>query len=178
MSKRARTAAGNTRRDYHPNFMSWSVVESGADTFTSTQVFTPIPRGQGGAKVTVMELLWAEWDLDNVTLNNSNESVVLGITTGVAPTALTSVSNPATVCYKEIVFNMLTSGAAVTEFPLRYEFQSKDGAGVLLASDSFHSWVDSFTTGAAITANVRLYYRFVSVSLTEYIGIMQSAQQS
>jgi hypothetical protein len=172
------------RQDFYPNYMSWSLTQGGNDAFVTDKIFTPIPRNQvvTGNKATVMELLWFEIVCHNLTLNNGGEYIVAALSTGPVPTAATlpELDNGNCLCYVRTEIHLLTSGASVHVQPgnQRYYFQSSDGYGVLLASDTFHASLDSFNTGVANHAHLRLYYRFVQVPVSEYIGIVQSQQSS
>ena len=172
--------ANSKRQDFFPNYMSWRVTESGADTFTTDKIFTPIPRSQVliGNKATVMELLWWEVSVPNIQLDAAGEFIICNISTGGVPTDVLGINEGNTVTYKYVELALLTSGAALIEQPFRYDMQSKDGYGMLLATDAFHSSVTSTNTGIALIFDFRLYYRFVQIPVTEYIGIVQSQQTS
>lgn len=62
--------------------------------------------------------------------------------------------------------------------PRQYRKDFTDGAGhgMLIGVDSLFARLASTATGSANTAYIRLYYRFKEVSLTEYVGIVQSQQ--
>ena len=164
--------------DRFPNFLTGTVTESGADTFTTAQVFTPIPRLKAvGNKATVMELLFLETDL-TTTLNNSGESVVAQFSIGSIPTAGLAFNDPRLFAQRQVTMFLLTSGAIDVKNPARYEFQTNDGFGYLLASDSFNVSIDGVNTGVANVVQWRLYYRFVDIPLAEFVGLVQSTQQS
>lgn len=62
----------------------------------------------------------------------------------------------------------------------RWEFQTTDGFGYLLASDSFRIALDTGLLAGAerMVVDIKLYYRFVDIPLSEFIGIVQSVQAS
>jgi len=63
MATRGRRGVKTT--DFFPNFITGTVLQSGADTFNSVKVFTPIPRLKTvGNRATVMELLWLDIEAD------------------------------------------------------------------------------------------------------------------
>ena len=164
--------------DRFPNFLTGTVTESGADTFTTAQVFTPIPRLKtAGNKATVMELLFLETDI-TTTLNAAGESVVAQFSIGAIPTAGLAFNDPRLFAQRQNTMLMLTTGATLLNNPERYEFQSRDGFGYLLASDSFNVSIDGVSTGVANILQWRLYYRFVDIPLAEFVGLVQSTQQS
>ena len=165
--------------DKFPNFLSGTLTESSADTFTTTQVFTPIPRLKvSGNRATVLELLWMEWQVNNLILNAGNESITFQMVIGTVPSSILALNDPRYIAGKRIEMHLLTSGAWGTIQPWRTEFQSRDGFGYLLASDAFHINVNGTGTGVANVVQWRLYYRFVNIPLAEFIGIVQSTQQS
>jgi len=49
-----------------------------------------------------------------------------------------------------------------------------DGHGILIATDNIFAQVTSTATGNANAVNIKLLYRWKNVSLSEYIGIVQS----
>lgn len=182
--KRARSA-GCTTVDVYPNYMSWQVVQSSADAFATAQVFTPIPRIQqtGSCKARAMELLKLEvmptQAVDNFTPLKADSSMLqFQLLTGTTPTAFVLWSNPNVFAMGGKRTDLTTSGAVSNTYPLVYNFVSNDGKGFLLAADAFFASVDSNATGATNTFSFKLYYRFVDVTLAEFIGIVQSQSQS
>ncbi len=168
------------RTDFYPNYMSWEIVQTGADVFTTEKIFAPIPRGQvvSGNRATVMELLWLDCESNNLALNALNEQIIFGLTTGSPPTARTEISSGSTICILEHKMQILTTGGSVIKQPIRHNFQTNDGYGHLLATDSFNAYIDSSNTGITLQGHFRLVFRFVSIPVTEYIGIVQSQQQN
>lgn len=165
--------------DRFPNFLSGTLVESAAATFTTERVATPIPRLPAigrGRRATIMELLWVDVTLTGGTLNADNESVIFEMTIGSAPTALLGLGDPRTIQSIRRQMYMLTTGASVVLNPIRFSFQDANGFGYLLATDAFNVSIQGAATSAAFTANWRLYYRFVDVDVEEYVGIVQSTQ--
>ncbi len=164
--------------DRFPNFLSGTLTESAADTFTTTQVFTPIPRLKtAGNKATVMELLWLDTDL-STTLNAAAEQVNVNFMIGSTPTAFVQYNDPRVFALRGVQMQLLTSGAVAVNDPVRFEMQSADGFGYLLASDSFHVSIQGTATGVANIVRWKLFYRFVDIPLSEFVGLVQSTQQS
>jgi len=165
--------------DKFPNFMSGQITLSAANTFTTQQVFTPIPRLKtSGNKATVMELLWIDLQWDGTDLIDVGDVVSGSMNTGVPPTATTDLSDPRTLVVSRWEMGLTTSGASLFKQPERHEMQSLDGYGTLLASDSFHVAATSVTQAAAVILNWRIYYRFVEITVAEFVGLVQSTQQS
>lgn len=171
---------GIRRNDYFPNYMSWSITQTGNDDFTTDKIFTPIPRSQQmtGNKAIVMELLWMEVDFHNMKLNAADEELFSAISTGGVPTKIPTINEGNCISYLSRELCFTTSGAAMAVKPAIHNMQTNDGYGVLLGTDAFHASVDSLNTGIANQFHFRLYYRFVQIPITEFIGLVQSQQTS
>ncbi len=164
--------------DRFPNFLSGRITESAAATFTTTQIFTPIPRLKtSGNKATVMELLWVDMDM-NTALNAAGEQAVIAFSIGSVPTVILPWNDPRAFYFRREEMMLLTSGAVLGTGTVRYDFQSKDGYGYLLASDSFHVSVEGTGLSTSIIGNWKMFYRFVDIPLSEFVGLVQSTQQS
>ncbi len=167
-----------TSTDRFPNFLTGRLTESAADTFTTAQVFTPIPRLKTvGNKATVMELLYMETDLQT-TLNAAQEAVTVSFSLGSVPTAMLVFNDPRVFARRETQMMLLTSGAIIQNDPVRQDLQSTDGFGYLLASDAFNVSILGTNTGVANQVDWKLFYRFVDIPLSEFVGLVQSVQQS
>lgn len=165
--------------DKFPNFMSGRLTLSAANTFTTQQIFTPIPRLKTtGNKATVMELLWMELVPTVTDFVASGDNLSFGVQIGAVPTAVATPDDPRSIWTYITEFGALTSGGNLQVYPARADFQSQDGHGYLLASDAFH--ITGLSTGqaAAVSYNWRIYYRFVEISVAEFVGLVQSTQQS
>ena len=162
--------------DRFPNYITGVLSMSAANVFTTEEVSTPIPRLTArGGRATIMELLWVDVDLRNTDLIAAGDEVFFGITIGSAPTGATRVGNSRAVMMVGYDMSVGASpGTFAVPTPIRYNLQDTSGFGYLLASDAFHSWADSNGQAAAVIVNWRMYYRFVTVSVEEYIGIVQS----
>ncbi len=163
--------------DKFPNFISGRLTLSAANTFTNQQVFTPIPRLKtSGNKATVMELLWVDLQLNVTDFVAAGDNAAFSMSIGTAPTTVTSrLDDPRTITS---FFQEASAAATMVNMDHRIELQSLDGYGTLLASDSFN--VSGVTTGqaAAVQYDFRLYYRFVEISIAEFVGLVQSTQAS
>jgi len=174
MSKR-----GITRTDKFPNFMAGKVQQTSADTATTAAFSTPIPRLQTkGGKATVMELLWIEAHVDT-TLNAPAEFVRVHWYGGATSTTTADLlpNNPRVITMFEKEMQMLTSGGSILESPTKSNLTSKDGYGYLFAGDIINVLVASGSTGIANAVYFRIYYRFVDIPITEFVGLVQSQQQ-
>lgn len=166
-------------QDKYPNFLSGSIVTSAANTFTTSQVFTPIPRLKTtGNKATVMELLWLDVEVLGTDLIANGDDATFQLTIGSEQSTLLNWNDPRVLMDYNLEVGLATSGMNLLIQPHRYLFQSVDGFGYLLASDSFHQNLDSTGQAGVITARWKLFYRFVEIPLSEFVGLVQSTQQS
>ncbi len=166
-------------KDDFPNFMSGQVTLSAANTFTTDQIFTPIPRLKTiGNKATVMELLYLDLLVGTIDLLAIGDVLTFQMALGAVQTAMLGWNDTRVFAMYETEVAGTTSGFVRTVFPWRYQFQTNDGFGYLLASDSFR--VSGVTVGQAGASRFqwKLYYRFVDIPLSEFIGIVQSTQAS
>lgn len=183
MAKRRRKNNNNNNGDIFPNFLTGSVTQTtppGADTFATILVNTPIPRIQttrSGQKATVMELLWIEWLFPAIDVSGSLSNITAQFVIGTVPTLILDFNNPRVFAEKRIDTHLITSGSSNTIQPLIYNMQSMDGHGYLLAAESFHVSIFSVNTNALQALQWRLYYRFIDIPLSEFIGLVQSTQQ-
>ncbi len=179
--KRRRNNNNNGRVDVFPNYLTGSIVQTTAEAFTTVRVNTPIPRIQttrSGQKATVMELLWVEVLFPSIVMGTITANYTLQMVIGIVPAIILPFNNPRVFVEKRLDMHIFAaSGGGLTEMPLRYNMESSDGHGFLLAAESFH--VSLFTAGTAIvnTGEWRMYYRFIDIPLSEFIGLVQSTQQ-
>jgi hypothetical protein len=186
-SKRQRTMprAANKLGDNFPNYLSFELEQTAANTWTDMRLAMPIPRITGGmgTKATIMELLWVDFSFDNIDLGSQDDRVTFAMGTGATPETSPQIEfdNPNVLFeFKELYhFTRVGDGASGTlaSWPKRYDFQSKTGYGFLVASDNLWVIVSSVGMAGALTVQARLFYRFVDVDVKEYVGIVQSSQQ-
>lgn len=179
----SRGRRGIKSSDQFPNFLTGQLVQLANDTLQAVQIFTPIPRLKTiGNRATVMELLWIDMELD-IQMNAINAEYTIFFSIGTLPDSFLRF-NDTRVFAMFKASNMETaagaSGRGLARLPkiVRYEMQTKDGFGYLLASDAFNFVLDTENTGRQNGAFWRMYYRFVDIPLAEFVGIVQSNQQS
>lgn len=180
MAKRRRNNNNGSTVDIFPNFLTGTITQSADDAFTTVLVNTPIPRIQtsrSGQKATVMELLWVELVVPNIKIDKSLDNVTFQMVIGTTPNVIISFNNPRVFMEQRWDAHFSASGLMITEMPTVYNMQSMDGHGYLLAAESFHVSIFSVGTGQQNIAEWRLYYRFVAIPLSEFIGLVQSTQQ-
>jgi len=171
-------------RDVNPQYLSGRVTQSAADTSTTQSFNLPVTRIPQSNRVTIVEILkifvnssnWpanaaAAWTLKNInivfssisfatTAANFNEPNVFAFFdrnwAGCFTDAYTAVDQ-----YDDLMIRDLTDGA---------------GHGILLATDQIYVQVNSVGTGLSVNCDFKILYRFKTVSITEYVGIVQSQQ--
>jgi len=125
--------------------------------------------------------LWIDVRFNTLFDAAGAKQITLQFAIGSTPTALLSWSDPRT--FAEFFVRGENLAADPTFLmpvqPLRYNFQSVDGYGYLLASDAFNvSMVVVNGAPAVQIATWKMFYRFVDIPLSEFVGIVQSTQQS
>jgi len=162
--------------DKFPNFLSGDLLETAANTFTTTRVSTPIPRigtGRRG-RSTVMELLYVDIDWFGSPLTTGGDLVQIEFLIGSAPTALVGWDDPRVFAFQRYSCDYVTSGGSASTFPKRYSFQEQNGFGYLLASDAFNVSIQGTSLDSASGIRWKLFYRFVDITTDEFVGIVQS----
>jgi len=176
MARRSKT------KDDFPNFLSGRLILSAANTFTTQQVFTPIPRLKTiGNKATVMELLYMDLVIDNIDLIAFDDRLRFQMTLGTTQGSMLAWSDTRVFINYDLLIggaNATPGALFITQYPWRYQFQTNDGFGYLLAADAFRVSAETVGMAAATNFHFKLYYRFVDIPLTEFIGIVQSTQAS
>lgn len=131
-----------------------------------------------------MELLWIDVEFDIQLERNASEALLF-FSLGSQPSTLLRFNDPRVFAMFKLVNEFIAvgagSGAAATGMYSeirRYDLQSKDGFGYLLASDSFNVTFKAENTLRANGIFWKMFYRFVDIPLAEFIGIVQSTQQS
>lgn len=177
---RGRRSKAVQNTDRFPNWLTGKVVQTAADINTTVQTFTPLPRLKTiGNRATVMELLWLEIDLNDFIWTLANADFNFQMALGSADVGELFFSDPRLIAaYKINKTQLNATGAFINPTnPLRYDFQTTDGFGYLLASDSFNMTLSTGNSGTVNRVDWRLWYRFIDIPLSEFIGIVQSITQ-
>lgn len=163
-------------QDVKPQWINFRVTQSAADTFTQESLNLPINPGAtvGGNKVRVIELLRAYMHSDFDTLAEDGY-LALQVCTA-SKSAVSNLADPETLMFMEIATQLVTSGAIVTVMPYVYDLTDGDGNGILVAVDELFCGIMSDGQAAARSFSLKLLYRYVDVSVQEFIGIVQSQQ--
>lgn len=187
MSKRSRGDAltGGTG-DVNPQYISFTVTQSAANAVVEQQIPMPIVRIGPATKdsTIVMELLKVVFnpppiiDSAAAATHRRVQFSLSSVTSGTTPT-IQGWGSPTTVCllYASVLNAFTAAGTGMLSLnkgPLEFDFTDGAGHGPLYAGDSMFFQFDTDNFAAAETGQGRLYYRMKRVSVTEYIGLMQS----
>lgn len=164
-------------RDSFPNYFDINIQHSSANTYTTIPVNLPIARVTSGSRTaTIIELLWASCTPVGIDFNANDDSINFSLYMGPPQDTHFPIEGVDSYCIFNVRYDtdFTTSGMWVSKFPHKVNLQSKDGFGFLVASDKINAAVLSSGEGGAVDWRVRVYYRFVTVGIEEYIGIVQS----
>lgn len=171
--------------DVNPQTFVVTATQTGADASTVVQLPLPIPRlpTKPGRNL-VIEILNIDYYHVNPTTVGSATTINLAVVT-TSPNIATSVNNaiadPRVIdaWYKQSTSFVATPAlVARIEYLVDYHTDLTDqaGHGVLVATDNLYFGIYSTTSQGANEYIFRVTYRWKDVSLTEYIGIVQSQQ--
>jgi len=187
MTKRRRTESltGGTG-DVNPQYMHGHVTMATTDTPHTMSFAVPIVRLPQGGRVTIVEVLKIFWQPAPWMLNTAlqvRQIQYIAFSTVSFGNALRAEFNEANVfAYMKIehegAFTALGSmGAYSHPTPLVYDLTDGAGHGFLLATDRIFVQADSDVMTPNINTNdFKILYRFKTVGLQEYVGIVQSQQ--
>jgi len=199
-AKRRKQVGGIRRTDEFANFIvaTQSIAASlSQKKFQSARVATPLPRIKtSGNKATILEILWVEFSIPALILNF--DVVQLGfiriqLSIGAPPIdTILPFSDPRVFAEVQVDHHFKDAdppGPTQREVntsslllqPFRYELQTRGtGAGYLLTADAFNFSMEALEVNAEfpVVADIKVWYRFVDVPLDEFVGLVQSTQQS
>lgn len=172
---------GVKTRDDFPNFLTGRVFQQSTNTYESIVINTPIPRLKTiGNRATVMELLYCDVSVTFDDFNVGGASWQFQLFLGTAQTSILAFNDTRVFMDMKRQTNdpiiQVTTVWTQEGAPFRFQFQTIDGFGYLLAADSFRAAVNTNDMIAVTITDFRLYYRFVDIPLSEFIGIVQSTQ--
>lgn len=175
--------------DVNPQFLTESFTQSAANATDLFAIATPIIR-VGSSKsgdATIMEVLKIFAVLPNFPGNapagQTERGILMGIFTR-APNPGTTVvpfGDPSNLySFRETQTSAFTAGGtgttSATENPKVADLTDGAGHGVLVATDKLYVQIDTINFLAAEQFELKILYRFKTVKLVEYIGIVQSQQ--
>jgi len=155
------------------------VTQTAADTTTIRSLQLPIPRlpTRPGYNL-VIELLSVEFTFLITGFAAAVQSIYAYVaTTGETPPNITqALLGTRTVCDAFFQYVFAAGGAGDIPGEKDIDLTDQAGHGRLIASDTIFVGLMSTGTNAANNVVCKLWYRWKEVTLTEYIGIVQSQQ--
>lgn len=168
--------------DVNPQEFSITISQSPADATATVVQPLPIPRlPTSPGRNLVIEILEVEMWHINPILTVTSSSFLLTLTTNPNPisTFQAALADPrALSSWYKVQGAVIGSTSGVLQLATTFvdDMTDRAGHGVLLATDNVYVHLQTVTTAQLNQAVVRFAYRWKDVSLTEYIGIVQSQQ--
>lgn len=184
MRKTRESLTGGTG-DVNPQWLAIPPV-----TTSAVNVFTPIgyplpisrPGSSGKQKTTVIEILKVWMDMPN---NDNYQSATIVRTTAsvvvaTSPLSTVDISDPRVIAYSTRTWitqnNAGNSLSSIEMDPWIIDVTDGAGHGILVGTDTIYVGVATSNFIGLGSCVVRILYRFKDVTLTEYIGMVQSQQ--
>lgn len=167
-------------RDVNPQWFKGRVTQTGADTCSETNFQLPITRIPTANKVTIVEVLkvrvtprFDNWDITNVEL----QQVSAAFCTRSVGTTPIFPDNVACFAYLKMQGGHIAAGGGhMQNGTMEQNLTDENGHGLLIASDKLYVQLDSNATTRTQDIAVEILYRFKTVGMREYVGIVQSQQ--
>lgn len=189
MPKRGRSSelTGGTG-DVNPQYFNMTSQAAVTTAFASTVVPTPINKfPEGSGRVVIMEVLkvlFYATGSASAILTPFNRSLRMYVTT--KNFAATEPLNPAdgtivAIGKRDWISSGTPANTNAVDWPLMVDLTDGAGHGMMVATDNlFLGIIQAGATLEPYTGTIvaKLIYRFKKVSLAEYIGIVQSQQNS
>lgn len=178
--RRVDTLTGGTG-DVSPQILTASITLTAANTFTEGTIALPQNRFQTRPdKAVVIEVLKIYWYMPDFDANPAAGGTILLARAQIGTASNTTIQfgNPKNLfAVEKSLQGAFTAAGTYGSFfsePLVVDYTDNAGHGVLVAVDLAYF---SATTAGMATAGVfpvKILYRFKEVTLSEYIGIVQS----
>lgn len=172
--RRRDTLTGGTM-DVNPQWFKGSMTVT-ANTCAESNFQLPITRIPTSGKVTIVEVLGvrAMIKADTDLTVAANWQVSFAFATSSVGTTPVYLDSPAVFAYMRFLGNS-DAGASPTHGVHEQDLTDKAGHGVLVASDKLYVQYDG-TNAAGTSVAFELLYRFKTVGMREYVGIVSSQQ--
>ncbi len=167
------TLTGGTQ-DVNPQWLKFSVTQTGADATTSATQALPVIRAREGVTPTIIEVLRVGFFPTNVSEVDSTNTMML--TTKNFGATAASLTEPSAIAIGRNDVRITTSGQISTVLPIWCDCTDGAGHGTLVATDNIYLQNQSANTGLTNTISCWILYRFKRVGTLEYVGIVQSQQ--
>lgn len=164
--------------DVNPQWFKGQVTQTAADTTTSEDYQLPITRIPTANRVTIVEVLKVIASPETFPWVTAVElqSITLALTTRDFGTTNAQLDDSAVIAMKRIGHGVLTSGGYQCPDTLELDLTDGAGHGLLVATDKLYAQLQSTATTITQKWNFAILYRFKTVGMREYVGIVQSQQ--
>jgi len=186
MPKRGRSSGSLTggTGDVNPQWLNLFSANNPGTSYTEGQFSIPIQRLNDAGKAQVMEILKVEWGLGaqtNIIAVTAAAFFSAYLTTKSFTAEPTGVQQNGSVIAKWNLNYLFGTAVGVTlslQDPFVQDLTDGAGHGILVATDNVFVGFIQTASGEPIsgTFTCRVLYRWKNISLTEYIGIVQSQQ--
>ena len=183
-----RQLTGGTN-DVNPQFLSVTLTQTGVDSTDVFPVTTPIIRvgSSSNGRATIMEILKVFFTLPEVKVDQTGAVAVsaaeisLMSSSPASPGTVVPAGNSKVICNARYTNKHAFTAAGTgllgqTQMPHVSDLTDGAGHGVLVATDEVFFQVATEGQSSAKPFEAKILYRFKTVSLAEYIGIVQSQQ--
>lgn len=177
------TLTGGTG-DVNPQLLSGSAPQVTTDTPATTEVALPVTRVPSADVVTIIEVLkvWVTFPSATETaVTEAERYATVSFSTKSGGTTAILFSDPNT--FAQINLNAETAFTAAGTYdtvwynPSMFDCTDGAGHGILVATDKIYvQFASTAWNTAAQTAYWKMLYRFKTVGILEYVGIVQSQQ--
>jgi len=188
--KRRKTSGGSVTGgtgDIKPQYFTFGTATATAgDDYQLQQQTLPIVRPSTSAgEATIMEFLSVDYYPNVANMADTASTVFMCLasnidrSSGDTPTLATiaqDIADPRTFGAVVSTRGFTTSGSVEYQYPIHYDFTDDNGNGMLYASDQVFLVGASIADAATGFYTAKLKYRYVTVTLIEYIGIVQQQQ--
>ena len=187
MAKRRRTDGSLTggTGDVNPQYFNMTLTQLNPNALTEAAFNTPVVRLPGpSGRVTIMELLKVYWMAVGwspglaAILTQSQYMSLSSVPMGII--AIANLSEPNVIAQlniqQTIAWTAAGSLADSQDHLVSVDLTDGAGHGILFAGDRIYMQISTANMVGNKAFHVKILYRFKTVSLTEYVGIVQSQQ--
>lgn len=160
--------------DKFANYAAMTIVETAANTFTSSKFQFPF---------SIMDKMGliiqrVEYDLTNFTgaFAATGDALVFGLAVNATIVDVDDPSDPLLVDSARIRrsdFGAAASGIAL-HFPIVKDFTNLQGGGLLVAPNPLYAFIKGISAGAAGTLAIRLFYTYLELATEDYWQLVES----
>ena len=175
MSKRK---LGGETGDVSPQILTLDLIQTAANANIVSTVPLPVARfASGKGQSVVIEILQVDFIWGDIQTPTTAISMLAGLATGdpSQTTIVASLADPRLFAYASFdgIFNTAV-GIHLYNRVNRVNLRDGSGRGMIVATDSIFFYID--TVGKVNPQRVldKILYRFTTVGLAEYVGIVQS----